>query len=186
MEGHPEYEVKEILSARKQGRGIQYLVKWKDYGNEENTWEPCHHLDHAPDLIQEFLPKISHCCPKNCPGIRNHWEILHYWDEGVTRGYQGKNQSKEKDYCQDQLSTRLTITRKGRSSDWKGQEFHQNDGIDNLFPSGGEVQGFPSEQWEKTTCFHQEEKSKGSIGTMGKTTCFHQEEKSRDSKQKQW
>jgi len=57
MEGHPEYEVKEILSARKQGRGIQYLVKWKDYGNEENTWEPCHHLDHAPDLIQEFYQK---------------------------------------------------------------------------------------------------------------------------------
>jgi len=35
MEGYPEYEVEEILSARKRGRGIQYLVKWKDYGNEE-------------------------------------------------------------------------------------------------------------------------------------------------------
>ena len=57
MEGYPEYEVEEILSARKQGRGIQYLVKWKDYGNEENTWEPRRHLDHAPDLIQEFYQK---------------------------------------------------------------------------------------------------------------------------------
>ena len=36
MEGYLEYEVEEILSTRKQGRGIQYLVKWKDCEDEEN------------------------------------------------------------------------------------------------------------------------------------------------------
>ena len=54
IEGHPEYEVEEILAARKRGRGVQYLVKWKDYGNEENTWEPQQNLDHAQEVMNEF------------------------------------------------------------------------------------------------------------------------------------
>jgi len=40
QEGYPEYEIEEILASRKRGRGIQYLMKWEGYGNEENTWEP--------------------------------------------------------------------------------------------------------------------------------------------------
>lgn len=42
----PTYEVEEILKARaipeKKGMPVhtEYLVKWKDYGSEFNTWEP--------------------------------------------------------------------------------------------------------------------------------------------------
>lgn len=35
-----ETEVKAILYCRKQRRQMQYLVKWKEYLHEENSWEP--------------------------------------------------------------------------------------------------------------------------------------------------
>jgi hypothetical protein len=48
-----EYEVDQILDKRiKKGR-TEYLVKWKGYSNEENTWEPTQNL-HCPDKIREY------------------------------------------------------------------------------------------------------------------------------------
>ena len=49
IEGLPEYEVDAILSHRLQTRGrgrpvTMYLVKWKGFGDEHNTWEPESHL----------------------------------------------------------------------------------------------------------------------------------------------
>ena len=38
VDGHEEYEVEEILDSRKWGRGLQYLVKWKGYTEENNSW----------------------------------------------------------------------------------------------------------------------------------------------------
>ena len=50
-----EYEVETILDSRVSGRqGLQYLVKWKGYGNEENSWEPVTNLKHSKELIAEF------------------------------------------------------------------------------------------------------------------------------------
>src|SRR5882757_11328057 len=124
MEGYPEYEVEEILSSRKRGRGIQYLVKWKDYGNEENTWEPCRHLDHATELIQEFYHKYP-------TAVQRIVQILGTTGKSFTIGMrelQGVIEAKtnlRKGYCQDQPSTRLTLAKKGRSNDWKEQGFHQ-------------------------------------------------------------
>jgi hypothetical protein len=49
VEGFPEYVVESILSHRLQTRGrgrpvTMFLVKWKDFGPEHNTWEPEAHL----------------------------------------------------------------------------------------------------------------------------------------------
>ncbi|HEX4372955.1 MAG TPA: hypothetical protein VHZ50_06600, partial [Puia sp.] len=46
------YEVEKLLKQRKQNGQWQYLVKWKNYGNEENTWEPENHIN--PYLIKKF------------------------------------------------------------------------------------------------------------------------------------
>jgi len=43
-----------ILDKRKRGRGWQYLVKWKGYGYEENTWEAASNLKRAEGAIEDF------------------------------------------------------------------------------------------------------------------------------------
>jgi hypothetical protein len=49
-----EYEVEEILDQRKIRNQQQYLVKWKGYSQEENTWEPLRHLSNCPEKIAQF------------------------------------------------------------------------------------------------------------------------------------
>ena len=57
QEGYPEYNVEEVLAARKRGRGIQYLVKWEDYRHKENTWEPRQNLENAQEALADFYNK---------------------------------------------------------------------------------------------------------------------------------
>lgn len=50
----PEFEVETVL-AKKMIRGnLYYLVKWKGYSNDENTWEPLEHLSNAADIVTTF------------------------------------------------------------------------------------------------------------------------------------
>jgi hypothetical protein len=57
VEGHPEYEVAEILQVRRRGRGLQYLVHWKGYTHEEDTWEPRKNLTNVEDVFVDFYRK---------------------------------------------------------------------------------------------------------------------------------
>ena len=51
-----EYEVEKILG-QKTDNGIDYwLVKWKGYDHDSNTWEPNHHVANtAPQAIADYL-----------------------------------------------------------------------------------------------------------------------------------
>jgi hypothetical protein len=57
VEGNDEWEVKAILAHRdtnkKLGRG--YLVRWKGYSPEHDTWEPTSHLENAQESIKAYL-----------------------------------------------------------------------------------------------------------------------------------
>jgi len=33
---------------------LGYFVKWKGCSEDENTWEPPEHLEHAKELVEEF------------------------------------------------------------------------------------------------------------------------------------
>lgn len=57
IDGDMEYEVASIQGARFFRRQLQYLISWKGYGLEENSWEPAHHCNHCPELVQEFYKK---------------------------------------------------------------------------------------------------------------------------------
>ena len=55
-----EYEVERILDCQRQGKQLRYLVKWKDYSNAENTWEPRKNL--LPNC-QRLLDQFHHQNP---------------------------------------------------------------------------------------------------------------------------
>jgi hypothetical protein len=57
--GEEEYEVDSILAHRGSGRGRTFLVRWKGYGPEHDTWEPLRNLANAKQLLAEYYAKIS-------------------------------------------------------------------------------------------------------------------------------
>jgi hypothetical protein len=54
IEGEEQYEVEEVLNSRIWRNQLQYLVKWKGYTSEHNTWEPESHLKGCQELVQTF------------------------------------------------------------------------------------------------------------------------------------
>ncbi|CAJ0919313.1 unnamed protein product [Ranitomeya imitator] len=53
VEGELEYVVEKILDSRVSRRKLQYLVKWKGYAQEDNSWVFASDV-HAPDLVRAF------------------------------------------------------------------------------------------------------------------------------------
>ena len=50
-----EYEVEAILAERiRRGIITEYLVKWKGYTTENNTWEPEENITNAKDKLRKF------------------------------------------------------------------------------------------------------------------------------------
>jgi len=51
---HLEWEVKSIQAHKETSKGRRYLVRWKGYSPEDDTWEPLSHLKNATELLQEY------------------------------------------------------------------------------------------------------------------------------------
>jgi hypothetical protein len=60
-EGEPWYEVESVLQHRDLKRGrrtvTQFLIKWKGYGHEHNTWEPERNL--SAESLQSYWDSVS-------------------------------------------------------------------------------------------------------------------------------
>ena len=54
MKNEAVYEVEKILDKRGRGRMAEYLIKWRNYGEQENTWEPASNLKEAKEAINKF------------------------------------------------------------------------------------------------------------------------------------
>ncbi|GJE96954.1 dUTPase domain-containing protein [Phanerochaete sordida] len=65
-DGHTEYVVEKILNHKTTGRvkvKHWYLVRWKGYGPEEDSWEPESNLEGVKDLIEKFRKEILYLAP---------------------------------------------------------------------------------------------------------------------------
>ena len=59
MDDEEEYEVDHIVRHKKNKRGLfSYLIRWKGYGPEEDSWEPASNLKHAKEVLSSY--KMSH------------------------------------------------------------------------------------------------------------------------------
>jgi hypothetical protein len=68
VEGELEFEVEKVLLHRDSHRSTasdkvsrcsrEFLVKWKGYGPEHNTWEPERNLTNCKEVLQEYLSSL--------------------------------------------------------------------------------------------------------------------------------
>ena len=50
-----EYEIERILNSRRKGPyKVEYLVRWKTYGPEEDSWIKSDEMENAQELVEEF------------------------------------------------------------------------------------------------------------------------------------
>ena len=54
-----EYEVEEVRKYRTWEQETQYLVHWKDYGDEHNQWIAESGLPHARQVIEDYWTRYS-------------------------------------------------------------------------------------------------------------------------------
>jgi len=54
IEGEEEWEVEQILNKRKVRGKDKYLVRWKGFTAESNTWEGRENLENAKEAVEEF------------------------------------------------------------------------------------------------------------------------------------
>ena len=69
IEGEPEYEIEKVLDSRRFRGRLQFLVSWKGYGYEENSWTDERDV-HAPELVQEFY--------RQHPGAPRRIRAIHF------------------------------------------------------------------------------------------------------------
>jgi Chromo (CHRromatin Organisation MOdifier) domain len=57
-----EYEIEEIHNSRRRQGRLEFLVHWKGYPDEDNTWKPEKHLENAPQVVKQFYdlhPRVT-------------------------------------------------------------------------------------------------------------------------------
>jgi hypothetical protein len=55
IDGEEEYQEEQTVSHKGIGqlKKLHYLIKWVEYPDSNNTWEPAHQV-HAPDLVKQY------------------------------------------------------------------------------------------------------------------------------------
>ena len=54
VDGEEEYKVEGIMDSQETKGNWEYLIKWKGYGPEDNSWEPEELLEHSQEEVKRF------------------------------------------------------------------------------------------------------------------------------------
>jgi len=93
IQGEMEYKVEKILSKRKRYGKVEYLVRWKGYTAEEDTWEKKSNLGNAKEAVEEYEKEYERTARRireeeggaysrsELPG-RYTAKVLYGWDNG--------------------------------------------------------------------------------------------------------
>jgi hypothetical protein len=57
--GEEEWKIEEIIDKCRHGQGLQYLVKWSGYGDEENLWLPRRKFENCEALDRWEKAKVN-------------------------------------------------------------------------------------------------------------------------------
>jgi hypothetical protein len=49
-----EYEVQEVLDSRVRGKTVEYLVRWRNFGPNDDSWEPAANLANSNELVATY------------------------------------------------------------------------------------------------------------------------------------
>jgi len=93
VDGEPEWEVEEVLDSRWHRRRFQFLIKWKGFSREHNSWEVASNVK-VPDLVAEYYRKHPaaprHICQTDFNTLfkaQNHcFEAQQPWRGGKCKG----------------------------------------------------------------------------------------------------
>jgi len=93
IQGKMEYKVEKILSKRKRYGKVEYLVWWKGYTAEEDTWEKESNLGNAREAVEEYKKEYKKTARRireeedraysrsELPG-KYTTKVLYRWDDG--------------------------------------------------------------------------------------------------------
>ena len=83
-----EFEVETVQAFRQVNGDRQYLVRWKGYGPESDTWEPESHLSNCQSLLASFWKEYNHqehqAKPLGICSLLYHGEVVYFVDYGDT------------------------------------------------------------------------------------------------------
>jgi len=117
IQGEMEYKVEKILSKRKRYGKVEYLVWWKGYMAEEDTWEKEENLGNAREAVEDYereYEKTARRIREREDGAYNRSELPGRYTAKVLYGWDDRRF--EKEYLEK-------LERNWRK--WKGGKFFQ-------------------------------------------------------------